>query len=866
MKRISIFAVGLLMALSAGMSLAEQIAWRRQVLADIPAGTDLHAMAQANAGGVPDAAVIALVSFSIDEDNNRYRLEHFDARTGVRAWSTSLPLACRHWDTRGVLAAWPNGDAVVAVAAGGDSGRVSTCLLRVRGSDGAVLWSRSEQFEDGSLRVNALAIDNEGHVLAGGLKGRAAMIERLDGDTGEPLWRREIPAPEDVAMDTIFLGAGATHVVAGVVSNRTSGLPGFQYIGLSLERGEDAWSNEACSRIRYNRLSRHAPATRMLGDGSFVHALECRETATSSVRIGRHDAGTGTVRWQRELPGSTQNAAVIAQNGDIVMGGPLALDTGAAGIARFAADSGATRWSANITFPALGYFLAVTPDRVHVLESVPDTFTNYPLEASLASYDGASGAFSARMAFPLPGYDMLFYSQQDVLGMADGDVLAYGMHAENHASGGSLRRVRLDPTAGQIVSSVSEPVATARPFVPPLYESPGLASMVASDDGEPGIVIMGSGRDEYYGYPRAVKLSRRDGRVLWKTDFDPQVKGALSDVATDAEGDVVVSGYVRTSPSIVAAKLDGATGASLWTVSDDRIASSIATDAAGDAALSLVWRDEGTVNALVKLARADGTRIWETPIPDGYHDQTVAVDHNGDFIVTGTYRTGSVANQVVKIRGADGALLWTARGAAFANGELLRALPATDGEVIVNSDGRVVKLDASSGAILWQRELPLWIRSQHLASDGGIVLGGAGSFDESSGAAVAHLRATDGVVQWMKYVSTTLGPSLSSQRVTALSSAGEHSLLVSGGDGSRRYFAAQLMRADGNIEWEVADAMPVPSSLNMLRGDEFYPVGITRMLDGSIFFGGQFVPYPATWTLYKVTGPHVDDIFASGFE
>jgi outer membrane protein assembly factor BamB len=151
----------------------------------------------------------------------------------------------------------------------------------------------------------------------------------------------------------------------------------------------------------------------------------------------------------------------------------------------------------------------------------------------------------------------------------------------------------------------------------------------------------------------AVKLSAESGEERWRFVLD----GSAQDfdyargVAVDAAGDVVVIGTLRDgsptellNPSVeVAIKLDGDDGRVLWRRTLDVAPHSgrPLVDAVGDVFLPIATRDsEGDRLAVLKLAGADGERVWTTSVgealPRAYQQAfKVTLAPSGDVVAVG---------------------------------------------------------------------------------------------------------------------------------------------------------------------------------------------------------------------------------------
>ena len=195
-----------------------------------------------------------------------------------------------------------------------------------------------------------------------------------------------------------------------------------------------------------------------------------------------------------------------------------------------------------------------------------------------------------------------------------------------------------------------------------------------------GTVDSGSGVRDLF----VVKLAGGLGGELWQRSFpgtDPSFQTTAEAVAVDAAGDVFVAGHLtnrNTEDDWLVVKLDGATGADLWSrevsgtagFSFDR-ATSLMLNSAGDAIVA-GFVDSGSTNhdfTVLRLAGATGAELWRQSIDgsdsgDGSADTdealAVAVTAADDVVAAGFTQNerSSIDDKrdfaVVRLDGGDG--------------------------------------------------------------------------------------------------------------------------------------------------------------------------------------------------------------------
>jgi outer membrane protein assembly factor BamB len=236
-----------------------------------------------------------------------------------------------------------------------------------------------------------------------------------------------------------------------------------------------------------------------------------------------------------------------------------------------------------------------------------------------------------------------------------------------------------------------------------------------------------------------VKLDGSTGGELWHQDIDGTASHEewAARVTVDGLGNVIAVGKLRgsagTKADFAVIKFDGSTGAELWrreidgAAHESDYARSVAVDGSGDviAGGALAGgRGTGYFNFVVlKFSGATGTELWRQEI-NGSGSSTwdvahaVAVDGSGDVIAAGDIEYGDNEEfTVIKFDGSTGAELWRQElgGTDDEWGDGAYSVTVDGSRDVIaaglfkNSgsylDFAVIKIDGSTGSVLWRREI-----------------------------------------------------------------------------------------------------------------------------------------------------------------
>lgn len=279
-------------------------AWRRLIT-----GTALRPiMEEATAAAVdPDGNVIvggSLQNTDAPGDYGDLSVAKLDGSDGTERWRFSLPGTLR----ADVLAVDSRGD---AIAAGFVSGAplyptalkpAAVTVVKLAGETGAPLWRRDL---DVAWSTSSIAVDAAGDlflaVRTSDPTGTDFAVAKLAGSTGAPLWLARESAGDDTWEEAfrVFLdGSGAVYG-AGVTSDSDGYY--FTVVRLDAATGNRVWSYRARGKGGGGlaRTLLVAPSGTLIATGYTTGATTCRDGVAVAI-----DAATGTPMWSRAVDGT----------------------------------------------------------------------------------------------------------------------------------------------------------------------------------------------------------------------------------------------------------------------------------------------------------------------------------------------------------------------------------------------------------------------------------------------------------------------------------------------------------------------------------------------------------------------------------
>ncbi len=662
---------------------AQNLVWQSQVTTQVPAGADVS-MANAALGNPSVSPAVALVTVETGvDDRYQYRAIATDPDNGSEVWSTDLGPACGTRESDySLVVPLPGGDVIISAQGANDvsSSLVTfTCIMRLSGTDGEVVWFSPQRAAGIRLDLYAVQIDKGGQIIATGRKGIDAIVMRLDAASGSTIWERQIPADSGSSLRGIAAVSGSNDTtVIHLLSQSSIGPNTLKLAGISTASGSNRWSMSQCPGGTYvaYQSSSNDIRLRMLADNSVEFVSQCVVDQIRTVEMGRINALTGIPVWQRTVTDSSLYRAVVDVDGYLYAEGKLTIDTLAVDVARISPVDGSLMWSlpqtplppSPPTEPYLSRRIVASGAYLHALEL--DEFYGYVKTASLATYAASDGTLLGRYSVDLPPNEYTLPGTFNIAAFGNGEVLIGTASGRNRYVGLRLSETRLQGLTGVTSWSQQTPIMASHPLIPvEAYRS--TRQMVWNGKGSPGILLAGTGvNPENYHYPRIAKLSAQDGRVLWQWEPDKRVDGNIAAALSDAQGDVIIAGSNGwDDPTMLLAKLDGGSGAQVWeSLSAPQRPALDAALGADGAILLLLGSEEGSTEPSMQVARysaSNGNEIWSVPMPEGWDQQIgqqrIAVAVDGSVLATGAFANADHSEsgpQVARFRASDGALQW----------------------------------------------------------------------------------------------------------------------------------------------------------------------------------------------------------------
>jgi len=285
-------------------------------------------------------------------------------------------------------------------------------------------------------------------------------------------------------------------------------------------------------------------------------------------------------------------------------------------------------------------------------------------------------------------------------------------------SGGSFHTVKRDGNTGALLWSALFPNGI----------NLGAPSVAIGPDGNPVVTGTTGGGDAGPQDFLTIKYNGTTGEILWTATFDALDVDRAMGVAIGPDGHPVVTG-ISCGPSFNSPscdfrtiKYDGSSGTILWNVTYDSGGQDFArgVTVASDGDVFVVGASNFVDVVTIKYdGGGNGTLIWTAT----YNNTTfgtgeeqgwgIAVGLDGNPVVTGNSRVGSNQNvRTVKLDGSTGAILWNTVFDSGAGEEAKGVAVGLDGNPVVtgsvNPTGGVdadnfltIKHHGSTGAILW---------------------------------------------------------------------------------------------------------------------------------------------------------------------
>jgi uncharacterized delta-60 repeat protein len=751
--------------------------WRRVINGSVNADDEARAVSVDGSGNIIAAGLLANSATGKD-----FFVVKFDA-SGNELWRYTLNGTANVDDQANGLAVDGSGNVFAAGTLTNTGTSTDFAVVKIAGATGAEMWRR---VIDGKANLtdfaNGLALDAAGNLFTVGqiLDGTdpnnnqnhiTALIVKIDGSNGNELWRDTNsllfnPIGTAVHANAVAVDASGNPTIAGQLHFIDSG-EAFQqwYIkkydgtsGAALTSG----GGPGGSQVTAEALSVAVDATGNIYAAGYLDFSPC-SCSSRDFTVLKLAAADLRELWRRSI---TAGGNADAAFGVAVDGAGNAVAVGTVESRIDAADE--------------NFFTAAKLDAA----SGGDVWVQF--------VGGSSGnGVNAGLAIALD---------------SAGDVLATG-YLQN--SGG-----RLDFSVAKLEHDTGNELW--RNSIKGDADDDDKAVAIAVDGGgnaiAAGYIVNRSTGADF----AVVKFDGASGAEIWRKIIDggaePDVPDQATAVAVDGHGNVFAVGFLSfpSRPgSFLVLKLDGASGAELWRATGlAGQALSLAIDGAGDAVVAGRVLNSNFDTAVIKFSGANGSVLWHQTVGTANFStneaQAVAVDSVGN-VVAGGFLASSTT--LIKYNGATGAEIWRNFGIAATH-------IAADGagNIAVGGatagDFAVSKLDGSTGNELWRRLINGTANgsgdfARRVAVDAQaevFAVGNISNQNSGSDILIVKLDRSSGAEIWRKEIDGSLANSFDQGWGLALDAAGNVAAVGSTQEpGASGAFAVVMLNgADGN--------------------------------------------------------------------
>ena len=215
-----------------------------------------------------------------------------------------------------------------------------------------------------------------------------------------------------------------------------------------------------------------------------------------------------------------------------------------------------------------------------------------------------------------------------------------------------------------------------------------------------GLAVQGGRLFASTGFGELIALDASSGAIVWRQRLDAPLTGAPA-----VAGNAVY--VVGRDGSAAAVSVDG--GRILWQVPGTPASSGMigaSSPAIGDGEVLFPFAS----GEIAAVATDGGERTWGAAVAGKRLGRAYAVvgDITGDPVISGgVIYAGTAAGRTVAIATGTGLRLWTAN-----EGALNPPLVVGGSVFVVNDEARLVRLDAATGAVIWQVEMPYYTKDK----------------------------------------------------------------------------------------------------------------------------------------------------------
>lgn len=679
-----------------------------------------------------DAAGHTIVAGCTNDGNGHRFLAIKYAADGSIVWTSqrhsAVPLAGKQ-----AVAVDEAGNVFVAGYANSGANNRDIVTAKYDGATGAFVWG--VRFDGAGLDDEArdLALDSVGNLVVSGFTTRAdgnrdLLVMKLAGASGDQLWLAQndgASGGNDVAS-VVSIDASDDVIAAGYVDGEVNA----EFVALKLagDTGATLWLSQYTEEVDSVDFATSV-AVDSAGD-VIVAGVSTGNDLDQDYVILKYDGDTGTELWTSLEVGPEGNPAarptiVVGANDDIFLSGSIGpRDSTDMLVQKYAAASGEQIWSRS--YDGLGAGL----DEAEALAI--DTAGDVFVTGSSTGLDGTIEFLTVKVSADTGDeqWQARFDTAADegdfpaaIVVDSAGDPVIAGSSRNMSFAKSDFAVVKLSGSDGSEQWRATEGLLEFAQIFGcghPVRSSKAMAVDSAGDTYVAGCQSNGSNTDTVI-----AKLSA-DGDWIWRAVYDGGLTDVLVALTLDSAGDVIVAGtsyHPETDADFLALKLDGATGAALWTArytgptptARRQFASTVTVDSnddvivAGSGSAALPGSGGPSI-AVVKFAGSSGDTIWASQIDTGGAlVNAVVTNAAGDVFVA-----GQVGYQlaVAKFSGSTGSELWLELSGSFLGANALANAAAIDsfGNVLLTgvvyrvgtgADLLTVKLDGLDGSMLW---------------------------------------------------------------------------------------------------------------------------------------------------------------------
>ena len=382
---------------------------------------------------------------------------------------------------------------------------------------------------------------------------------------------------------------------------------------------------------------------------------------------------------------------------------------------------------------------------------------------------------------------------------------------------------------------------------------------------------------------RAVVTMKYDGAtgaILWGPAF-VDAESSLPNMAVTARGDPVVIGVEPGDREfgdelLVTAALSGQTGALTWGPVIEQLGGPLAAPiltAAGNGDVYATVSDAETGHLLIWRYAVDGSRLWG---PKGYRASNVIplTTSDGNLLLLNNQSPTAIRG----VNSDTGESAWgpvTFEGIPRETADLRHSATTPDGHVVVTgtvSDGRLatIKYDRSNGAILWG---PTLLPDQFNPTD--LLIDSAGDILIPSEGRLLKFRGSDGALLWgsLSTGDTIHSIAIAPSRDVYILSARQFGF-YSGDEGLRKVSGTDGSTIWGPVYWNdepgcncgYAGWIAIPKRIRTDANGDVFAIGTHVYVYGLPGGRPQEINYdPPTGDVYKYDGSNGSRLWRSRF-